>query len=280
MSDRHVRFEMLCVRATRGELAQGELAALRSHTAACTDCKEQLLRMEGLNEEMFLACALAEPLRGTPKGMSERFVERANREGIPLRSRTTRFNPRYTPLLTAFALVVVAICIASTWHSSVLPLSTVADRSEMGLSRGGQIRVETHRTPATNSAARKDGKRGGHTHRSGEAAVAYSARNDEDVHAEVRAPHLDFVMYSPQPKFSSYSIPSASVISGGEALKPWLQREPGAFGRAFLLKNQQLHLEASSDSQQPLAQYAGLPNGTLNFRFNPSDYREPQDSTH
>ena len=150
----------------------------------------------------------------------------------------------------------------------------------MGLSREGQILVETHRTPATNRAARKDGKRSGHTHRSGEAGAAYFARNDADVHAEVRAPRLDFVMYSPQPRFSSYSIPPSSMISGEEALKPWLQREPGAFGRAFLVKNQKLLLEASSDSQQPLAQYAGLPNGTLNFRFNPSDYREPQDSTH
>jgi anti-sigma factor RsiW len=279
MSDRHVRFEMLCVRAVGGELTQGELAALRSHTAECSDCKDQLLRMEGLNEEMFLACALAEPLRGTPRGMSERFVERANREGIPLRSRTTRFNARYTPLISAFVLVVVTVCIASTWRSSVVSISTVANRSEMGLSRGGQILVEAHRTPATGSAARQAGKRGGHRQRTGEAGP-YSARNDADVHAELKASRLDFVMYSPQPKFSSYSIPSASVISGGDALKPWLQREPGAFGRAFLLKNQKLLLEASSDSQQQLTQYAALPNGTLNFRFNPSDYREPQDRTH
>jgi hypothetical protein len=283
MSDRHVRFEMLCVRATSGELTQGELAALRRHTAECIDCKEQLLRMEELNEEMFLACALAEPQRGSPKGMSERFVERANREGIPLRSRTARFNPRYTPLLTAFALVVVAICIAYPWRSAVssqASLSAGGERGEADRSQGGQILADAHRTAARKSGPGNDGKRAGHRHGSDDAQLTDSARNDADVHAEVRAPRLDFVMYSPQPRFSSYSIPSSSMISGEEALKPWLQREPGAFGRAFLLKNQKLLLEASSDAQQPLAQYAGLPNGTLNFRFNPSDYREPQDSSH
>jgi hypothetical protein len=274
---------MLCVRATRGELTQGELAALRSHTAECADCKEQLLRMEGLNEEIFLACALAEPLRGTPKGMSERFVERANREGILLRSRTARFNPRYTPLLTAFVLVVMAVCIAYPWRSAVSSKASLSgrdERAETDRSQGGQILADAHRTAARKIRPGNDGKRGGLRHGSDDTVLADSARKDSGTHTEAVGAHLDFVMYSPQPKFSSYSIPSATVISGGEALKPWLQREPGAFGRAFLLKNQKLLLEASSDSQQPLAQYAGLPNGTLNFRFNPSDYREPQASTH
>jgi hypothetical protein len=292
MCDSHNHFETLGALAASDSLAQAGLSDLRRQADHCATCKEQLLQIERVNKELFLACALSEPSRGTPKGMRDRFVERANMEGIGLRPRAARVTPVYAPMLASFAVLVLTVMVTSNWRSSVSSrtlhagssqalLSTDSGRSDLIASQNRQGSRGVHRASATRVHSQMDETHSGHGDRTvGEAMRVYAKKHASEIHSESTAPRIDFVMYSPQPKFSRESIPSLSMTWEGHGLQSSLARDSVEFEHAFSLTVAKPLLEASSDLPQPLTQPAYIPNGIMNFRFNPSDFHELQVTTH
>ncbi|WP_213805312.1 zf-HC2 domain-containing protein [Granulicella sp. dw_53] len=82
MNSEHEGFEMLCALFVSGQLAGDEIAELREHVAGCGDCRRSLEEMV----EVDCGLASAQQSGRMPKGMQERFVARAVREGVPLRA--------------------------------------------------------------------------------------------------------------------------------------------------------------------------------------------------
>ena len=292
MSDKHMHFEVLCTLAACRSLAHRELRELRTHVDRCPACEEHLLQIEAIREEVFLVRALSESPRGTPKGMSERFVERAVLEGMELRPHTARMNALYAPMLLSFALLLLAVSFASNGRSSLWKttppagpsqalLSTDGARHDLITSQSGLASRGAHHSLTISSRPRIDGARRNHGEPTvGEATRAAAGHPDSEIRFESTTARPVFVMYSPKPKFSSESIPSLVMTWAGHDLEPSHPGQPVGFEYAFALPVQKPLLEASSDSPQQLNQHAYDPIGKMNFRFNPSDFPERQTTTH
>jgi hypothetical protein len=112
MTTNHADFELLCVLASSGDLESAERAQLRAHLEECVSCRERLLEMRELSEHLVVAQARKGPSRRLPKGMKDRFVVRAVREGIPLSP--PRQEREFHALGTAAALLVVLLLVAAT----------------------------------------------------------------------------------------------------------------------------------------------------------------------
>lgn len=112
MTKRHADFELLCALAASGDLDSAEHAELSEHLAYCASCRERLLEMRRLEAQLILAQALKGPTRPVPRGMRQRFLTRAIREGIPLNSRPQGIG--FHALGTVTALLMVLLLAAAT----------------------------------------------------------------------------------------------------------------------------------------------------------------------
>ncbi len=109
----HGDFEVGCALAASGQLTGTELAELGEHAAHCVLCHERLVEFRRVGMQLFLVPALKDSGERLPKGMQQRFMARAIREGIPLRSpsRGVGFSAlgSVTVLLAALLLVVATL---------------------------------------------------------------------------------------------------------------------------------------------------------------------------
>ena len=124
----HGDFEVVCALAASGLLTRTELAELSEHTAHCVVCHDRLVEFRRAGIQLLLVHELKNSAERLPKGMQQRFLARAIREGIPLRSpsRGVRFSAlgSVTVLLVALLLVVATLNkgdtgLADTSHGPV-----------------------------------------------------------------------------------------------------------------------------------------------------------------
>src|SRR5271170_1401292 len=109
----HGDFEVGCALAASGLLTRTELAELSEHAAHCVLCHDRLVEFRRAGIQLLLVHGLKNSGERLPNGMQQRFVARAIREGIPLRSpsRGVRFSAlgSVTVLLVALLLVVATL---------------------------------------------------------------------------------------------------------------------------------------------------------------------------
>jgi hypothetical protein len=89
MKPNHHYFESLCALAINEELSKAELVELHRHSLACVSCRNRIHEMTRLDACLRLSPAFTRRNGRVPKGMRERFVARAIKEGVPLNAPAT-----------------------------------------------------------------------------------------------------------------------------------------------------------------------------------------------
>ena len=129
-SSEHQSFEILCAMAASGRASAAELEMLSAHVLECSDCRARL-------EDFAQASVQALPFHASrysaprmPEGMSARFRERAEAEGI-LRQPAPLFAAwksaswmRWTPGVALLILAVGLTGIKGLWRRHHSPVST------------------------------------------------------------------------------------------------------------------------------------------------------------
>jgi hypothetical protein len=113
MTANHTHFESLCALAASGQLTKVELAELHEHSEECPICSDQITELAQVSAGLFCAHVGKQPRGRMPNGMLERFIARANREGVPLDPRA-KGTVLSGPALTAafvFALFLVSLTL-------------------------------------------------------------------------------------------------------------------------------------------------------------------------
>lgn len=117
---RHLHFEILCALAPTGQLSPREADELLRHSRRCTLCAARLAELSHLGSELLRVEANRSPYSLPCKGLQERFVARAIRDGVPLHAAMSVSHQSPRPL-TALRIVVAAmamtILIAATLRS-------------------------------------------------------------------------------------------------------------------------------------------------------------------
>ena len=302
MRHEHIPFDTMYALAAGDPLTPAQRADLRAHCADCDACNQWLLETEKIGIELFLAYALHESAQRVPKGMHDRFLLRANREGIPLKPRAEKLSRFYMPLLAAVALLVITIPIVSSWHTShstsalmassneVSGLKDVVSR-EVSLSRPNSTSLQTHRTLSAPIDHRRLNTRSSHDERDDISSSPLRLENS----AVANTPRVTLVMYTPPPRVSNDSIstttlpisappltrtyrnvyPTLSPLSGKKIVETWIQRDATVFAHTFLLNEEKSLLNSLSEVRQSPVQDASLPNGAFNFKLIQSDLRIP-----
>lgn len=298
----HIPFETMYALAAGDQLTQDELVDLRAHCAGCDACNERLLDMKKMGAELFLVYALQEADQRVPRGMHDRFLMRANREGIPLKPRAEKLSTFSMSLLSAVALLVITITVVSSWHNlhSTRTLMTSSNHvsgskdivgREVSLSRADPTPLQTSGTLATAVGHRRLNTSSSQDVR-GEIP---SPPQRHESSAATKTPYVTLVMYTPQPRVSSDSIstrtlpisappltrtyrsiyPAFPSGNGKKIVEIWIQRDASMFAQTFLLNKELALSESFGEARQSPVQDASLPNGTFNFRLIQSDFRIP-----
>ena len=141
MKARHRRFEMQSVLASCGQLSGRELERLREHAASCEACQNHLREMDAVN--LYLLTAMPDPCQSAPdsKPMTERFVTRAIREGVPLGEKPMSRPPMQLACALLTVILSAIVTAAVTWHPSR------RTSHEMGIASAAQ--VSTGQSPLT-----------------------------------------------------------------------------------------------------------------------------------
>jgi hypothetical protein len=84
MTSNHNYFEFLCALAASDELSGPKLVELREHSLECVPCRNRIQEMTKINACLLLSHAFNHRNGRLPKGMRERFIARAIKEGVPL----------------------------------------------------------------------------------------------------------------------------------------------------------------------------------------------------
>lgn len=119
MTANHGDFEVGCALAASGLLTGTELAELSEHAAHCVLCHDRLVEFRRTGIQMFLVQGSKNSGERLPKGMQQRFVARAIREGIPLRSPSQ--GVRFSALGSVTILLVALLLVVATLNNSSLP---------------------------------------------------------------------------------------------------------------------------------------------------------------
>jgi hypothetical protein len=89
MTSNHKYFESLCALAISDELTGPELVELHAHSLECVSCRDRIHEMTKIDACLLLSPAFTRQNARLPKGMRERFIARAIKEGVPLNSPST-----------------------------------------------------------------------------------------------------------------------------------------------------------------------------------------------
>lgn len=119
MTVEHGDFEVGCALAATGLLTRTELAELSEHAAHCVLCHDRLVEFRRAGIQLLLVQGLKNSGERLPKGMQQRFVARAIREGIPLRSPSP--GVRFSALGSVTILLVALLLVVATLNNGSLP---------------------------------------------------------------------------------------------------------------------------------------------------------------
>ena len=189
MTSNHKHFESLCAFAISDELTGPELVELHQHSLECVSCRNRIHEMTKIDAYLFLSRAFTRRNGRLPKGMRERFIARAIKEGVPLNSPSTAGLGNLGLASAVFIILLVtaaairtgpfsrpvvdashfdAAQLANPVHvASLIPpgspmtlLSGKRDRSRVSRSRS--VLVQWRSVPSSGSQARKSGALPGH----------------------------------------------------------------------------------------------------------------------
>lgn len=149
MNARHRRFELLCVQASCGQLSERRLETLRQHAADCHLCRKHLQELDELNLRLWTAMP-SQTIKPATRNMTERFVLRAIREGVPMSHK-----PGYRAVRFALALPTIIVLTMMTalvaWHGSGTRSHEIVTNSATSVSMD-QGSGASARSPAGNEA--------------------------------------------------------------------------------------------------------------------------------
>jgi hypothetical protein len=86
MTSDHNYFEFLCALAASDELTGPELVELREHSLECVRCRNRIQETTKTHACLLVSSTFTRRSGRLPKGMRERFIARAIKEGVPLTS--------------------------------------------------------------------------------------------------------------------------------------------------------------------------------------------------
>jgi len=159
MTNEHGHYEQLCGLAATGQLSAEEEVTLRRHMEGCRDCLDAIVELSVIGAELFTQSAVRCDRLSRPEGMRERFLARAEREGI-VSPRTVTRGFQFGVLQNfAFAVVMVmaAFLILHT-YATIRPLVKETQSGQRNLSGnsapGNLYTAATHRDVLRNSTAR------------------------------------------------------------------------------------------------------------------------------
>jgi hypothetical protein len=121
MTAKHAEYEVLCALAASGQLTGSELAELYAHSQTCPSCNDRLLEIAQVSAQLFCAHAMSQPRSQMPNDMLDRFIARANNEGIPLTPRAASVGFTRPALTAAFLLAL--LLLSATFHLGFLAKS-------------------------------------------------------------------------------------------------------------------------------------------------------------
>jgi hypothetical protein len=226
MKANHRYFEFLCALAASDELAAPELAELNEHSLECVSCKNRLNEMARINAVLLLSHAFTLRKARVPQGMRERFIARAIKEGVPLKSPSIVKVGALGLASAVFAILLVTAGVVKTGPFS----RTAVDTSHFDaaqLSKPAPLaRQMAPDSTVTLVQARRDRSRGAKSKIShvGKARTTLPARVDilENGYfaAEIPAPHFTLAtMSSDMGRLSSLPYtPSRFRLSAPPAL--------------------------------------------------------------
>jgi hypothetical protein len=115
----HRFYEMQSALSATGHLTCSELEELEQHVSQCVSCRNCMVEMAAVSRELFLS-QVRPGNRETPRGMEQRFIQRAVAAGIPLKpERSTAFGHRFARVAAITA--VLALSIAVAWQAASTP---------------------------------------------------------------------------------------------------------------------------------------------------------------
>jgi hypothetical protein len=169
----HRFYEMQSALSASGHLTDSELEELEQHVSQCVSCRNCMVEMAAVSRELFLT-QIGPGNRETPKGMQDRFIQRAVTAGIPFkleRASFTGFDLRFARV--AAITVVLALLISLGWE--IAPTLRVQQAS-------GEFPSKTEPAPKalSESIPRPSGGRVGHT------ALVYESRTKRRAAARGR----------------------------------------------------------------------------------------------
>ena len=155
MTSNHKYFESLCAFAISDELTGLELVELHQHSLVCVSCRNRIHEMTRIDACLSLSHAFTRRNRRLPKGMRERFVARAIKEGVPLKSPSTAGlgNLGLASALFIFLLVTAAAIRTGPFSRPVVDASQF-----VGARLLSPVHVES-RTPAPSTTGLLPGKK-------------------------------------------------------------------------------------------------------------------------
>src|ERR1700733_13949879 len=102
-----------------GHLTGSELEELEQHVSQCVSCRNCMAEMAAVSRELFLG-QVRPGNSETPRGMEQRFIQRAVAAGIPLKpERSTAFGPRFACVCGIAAGSMPFIAVA--WKAASTP---------------------------------------------------------------------------------------------------------------------------------------------------------------
>ena len=119
MTRDHRFYEMQSALSATGHLTGAELEELEQHVSQCVSCRDCLVEMAAASRELFLGQVRPGNSK-TPRGMEQRFIQRAVAAGIPLKpERSTAFGHRFARVAAITAVLTLFIAVA--WKAASTP---------------------------------------------------------------------------------------------------------------------------------------------------------------
>jgi hypothetical protein len=114
MKPNHHYFESLCALAINEELTKPELVELHEHSLACVSCRNRIHEMTKIDACLRLSRAFSRRNGRLPKGMRERFIARAIKEGIALSTPSTAGLGNLSLASALFIILLVTAAVIRT----------------------------------------------------------------------------------------------------------------------------------------------------------------------
>ncbi len=142
MTGDHQHFEVLSTLVASGQLTEMELQELIEHSRHCACCSRRLGEMSHLNVRLFCALAQNQPRIPVTKAMQERFIVRANQEGIPLSLHALNVGYRLPSFVGAIALVLLLVSASAHLGSFMRLAARDVGRESIAASSGSFPQVQ------------------------------------------------------------------------------------------------------------------------------------------